>query len=135
MTRLIDAEALFKECFPNADINADDISNLAKYPYWETDITGIQSMLKNAPTVDAVTADQCKELIELNRKLISALGTPRPVGKWVDITPPDYFTPGGEAIVACSNCHARESQHLAGVEGAHWDFCPICGADMRGQSL
>ena len=52
-------------------------------------------------------------------------------GSWLDITPPDHFTPGGDPLVICPFCRARESMHLGGVEGQHWNFCPICGADLQ----
>ena len=56
----------------------------------------------------------------------------RPSGKWVTLKG-DYFTPGGDPVLECPFCHSIESQHIGGVEfPIHWDFCPTCGADMRG---
>lgn len=51
MRKIIDAYALFNQNFPKADINADHWSNKEKYPHWKTDITGIQTILENAPAV------------------------------------------------------------------------------------
>lgn len=49
---------------------------------------------------------------------------------WEDITPPGAFTPGGDPIGRCPICKSKESIHNIGVEGPHWNFCPICGAQM-----
>lgn len=48
---LKDVDSIFNEGFPNADINAEYEENRKKYPLWRTDITGFQSILKNAPTI------------------------------------------------------------------------------------
>ena len=56
----------------------------------------------------------------------------RSTGKWENITPANHLTPGGSPIMRCPFCKDRESVHLGGVEGEHWKFCPVCGADMRG---
>ncbi len=62
MKRLIDANDLFKKCFPKADINAEPFDNKEKYPYWKTDITGFQSILKNASTVEIDELQKIKEI-------------------------------------------------------------------------
>lgn len=54
----------------------------------------------------------------------------RPQDHWEDITPPGAFTPGGDPIGRCPICKSSESIHNIGVEGPHWNFCPICGAQM-----
>lgn len=58
----------------------------------------------------------------------------RPQGKWENITSSNHFTPGGDPVMRCPFCKDRESVHLGGTEGLPWKFCPICGADMRGES-
>lgn len=56
---LKDVDRIFNEGFPKADINAEYEENRKKYPLWRTDITGIQSILKNAPTiVEAESEDE-----------------------------------------------------------------------------
>lgn len=54
----------------------------------------------------------------------------RPQDHWEDITPPGAFTPGGDPIGRCPICKSGESIHNIGVEGPHWNFCPICGTQM-----
>ena len=49
--RLIDADALMKKDFPKADPKKPGVYNMEKYPYWKTDITGIISILDDAPTI------------------------------------------------------------------------------------
>lgn len=48
---LKDVDRIFNEGFPKADINAEYEENMKKYPLWRTGITGIQTILKNAPTI------------------------------------------------------------------------------------
>ena len=56
----------------------------------------------------------------------------RPKGKWATVEG-NYFTPGGDVVLICPFCESEESKHSGGVEfPVHWNFCPFCGADMRG---
>ena len=56
----------------------------------------------------------------------------RPRGEWI-VEPKNQggFTPGGNAVKSCSNC--------GWIYGAHrivpdYNFCPNCGAKMRGKT-
>ena len=49
--RLIDADAIFKTNFSKANIKGEPIDNMIAYPYWKTDITGLQNLLNSAPTI------------------------------------------------------------------------------------
>lgn len=55
---LKDVDSIFNEGFPMANINAGCEENIKKYPLWRTDITGFQSILKNAPTI--IEADKAE---------------------------------------------------------------------------
>lgn len=42
------------------------------------------------------------------------------------------FTPGGDPLLRCPVCKARESEHLCGVEcRTVWHYCPVCGAHLE----
>jgi len=49
----------------------------------------------------------------------------RPKGKWIEVT-------NGRGGHECSNCHAYAPSYMSGDEHLS-DFCPNCGADMRGE--
>ena len=51
--------------------------------------------------------------------------------QWEDCTPPNSFTPGGDPVVRCPKCKSPNSEHLGGVEGKHWNFCPMCGIPLK----
>lgn len=53
-------------------------------------------------------------------------------GRWEVVH--GVLTPGGDPLLRCPICRARESEHLCGVE-CHtvWNYCPNCGARMDGE--
>ena len=51
-------------------------------------------------------------------------------GRWEVVH--GVLTPGGDPLLRCPICKARESEHLCGVEcRAVWNYCPNCGAHMK----
>ena len=82
------------------------------------------SDLDNAPTVEAYTPEQVKELVDLNKKLSEE----RPQGEWIFNT----------SFWSCSVC--KNSVKTIGYCGdkkfmnEFFKFCPNCGADMRGNT-
>lgn len=53
-------------------------------------------------------------------------------GRWEVVK--GVFTPGGDPLLRCPLCKAKESEHLCGVESrVDWNYCPNCGAKMDGQ--
>ncbi len=48
----------------------------------------------------------------------------RPKGEWIEVT-------NGRGGHECSNCYAYAPSYMSGDEHLS-DFCPNCGADMRG---
>ena len=51
-------------------------------------------------------------------------------GRWENISKPGDFTPGGDPIGRCPFCKSIKSIHDIGIEGPHWNFCPMCGAEL-----
>lgn len=50
-------------------------------------------------------------------------------GRWEVVK--GVFTPGGDPLLRCPLCKAKESEHLCGVESrVDWNYCPNCGAKM-----
>lgn len=50
-------------------------------------------------------------------------------GRWEVVK--GVFTPGGDSLLRCPYCEAKESEHLCGVESrVDWNYCPNCGAKM-----
>ena len=50
-------------------------------------------------------------------------------GRWEVVK--GVFTPGGDPLLRCPFCKAKESEHLCGVESrVDWNYCPNCGAKM-----
>lgn len=119
--RLIDANAL-QRAFDKAhegkpDFFCDNFLNNAGNPSTEWDC--VDDILQSAPTVDAV---------------------PVKLGKWIAVTSYDAF--GGDPVqwevhgnpIAyhyCSECKNQCDVDENGDEILS-DFCPDCGADMRG---
>lgn len=53
-------------------------------------------------------------------------------GRWEVVK--GVFTPGGDPLLRCPFCKAKESEHLCGVESrVDWNYCPNCGAKMDGE--
>ena len=78
----------------------------------------ILNAVDTAPTVEAYTSEQVKELVDLNKKLSEE----RPEGEWIKW---NFKTFGamGDWEYKCSNCEK--------VYGGQYNFCPNCGAQMK----
>ena len=66
----------------------------------------------------------------LQEEVVSAIknGTPLPKGHWMDDDTLDSACSGYMSTgVKCSNCGATFCGYMK-----DYDYCPICGADMRG---
>jgi len=72
-----------------------------------------------------LSADDCKDAaISVLADLPSA---DRPQGKW------EIFAQGWHAIRRCSNCKWTQTYSDSKYMGYKYNFCPSCGADMRGE--
>lgn len=80
-----------------------------------------QYVIDNAPTVEAYTEEQVKELVELNRKL----SVERQHGEWIV-----QRLQNGFDDVYCPFCKARPRLSDYGYYLKD-NFCPKCGADLR----
>lgn len=50
--RLINLDDILKQ-FPKADFDGDNLENMKAYPHWKTDITGLFTILKSVPIIEA----------------------------------------------------------------------------------
>lgn len=98
--RLIDAIALKKAFKRSPSVN-------------EVHLYYARQLIDNAPTVEAYTYEQVKELVNLNKKLSEE----RPHGEWKP-----YNRTG--IRFQCSVCNGRYTNA--------YHFCPHCGASMKG---
>lgn len=127
--RLIDADELIKpmqESYNSAGLHGEDYRKVMKW-------------IKRAPTVEPTftfdqqggKCEQCafKLIVEnitdsFEDQLIHGkAGADRPKGKWEPVFDNTWM---------CTNCEATE-QFGINIESAS-DFCPNCGADMRGDT-
>lgn len=63
---LKDVDAVFNNNFPKANIEGDTLENMKAYPYWKTDITGLQGILNEAQTI--IEADKAESEEDDNDK-------------------------------------------------------------------
>ena len=128
--RLIDADAFEVVFFEN---KSEEFVDGATY---------VLEMIDNAPTVDAqekITELQMeKHDLTVELKSLEAIIADleekcddREYGEWEVVH--GVMTPGGDPLLRCPFCRSNERHHMGGIEfPQHWDFCPKCGADMRG---
>lgn len=103
--RLIDAVALKKAFKRSPFVN-------------EVHLYYARQLIDNAPTVEAYTYEQVKELVNLNKKLSEEI----PHGEWY------YSCQNGWH---CSICQQMVKDMPTVMGKANFDYCPNCGADMR----
>lgn len=77
-------------------------------------------LIDNAPTVEAYTFEQVKELVDLNKKLSEE----RPQGEWIEKVERRGYFAGDKTVYSytCPFCGVKEFKK--------YPFCH-CGADMR----
>lgn len=116
--RLIDADALENE------VDSWGCNDYDKYDFLET--------IDNAPTVEfdesiiqAVLNKRCMTVV--TNEHLKALHDKRPTGEWI-VDKYSVF----EDSRKCSNCN-ETAEWLDGGGQFLSNFCPNCGADMRGE--
>ena len=127
--RLIDADALIndamdrycKDCDKRKGINSGKwriIYEIGEAPCRACDVDDMIDDLENAPTISSdmaqVLAYECGK-------------AERKRGRWIH---DGYDIPHGVDWMHCSVCGRREPH----VPAAMTNFCPNCGADMRGKN-
>ena len=130
--RRIDADALIENLKSNFD-NGDVYTDKDQF------IIDCIHLLDNAPTVEPETKlvanvtfdkEQMEKLVEKAKADILAQ-IERPQGEWIECT--ERFTL--DTYYECSNC----KEPWITIEGTPWqnmmNFCPNCGADMRGKGV
>lgn len=80
--RLINLDDILKQ-FPKADFDGDNLENMKAYPHWKTDITGLFTILKSVPIIeaceDAISREEAINELKLayfNKDLQSAKDDP-----------------------------------------------------------
>lgn len=116
--RLGDLDALKKEMESSKYIIPNDLNRLLN-----SEINRCIEAIDNAPTVDTFTFQDMNKAIEVGREFGKLEGkTERPQGEWGDV-----FHHQGYNYHKCSNC-------CFGIKLDDYDnFCPNCGARMRGK--
>lgn len=100
-------------------INATDFDFGDYYDNTEEIRKRVCEVIDNAPTVEAYTPEQVKDLVDLNKKLSEE----RPRGEWINREAiSNTIFPFWERY-ECNQCHKFNG---------YSNFCPNCGADMRG---
>jgi len=98
----------------------------------------VEDLIDNAPTVNAYTEEQVKELVDLNKKLSgeselvkaytkgfdTGVETVRPQGEWEEGNHGDYERP--DIYFQCSVCKEETDDETP--------YCPYCGAKMKGNA-
>lgn len=81
----------------------------------------------NAPTVEAYTFEQVKELFELSVQMANEIeNLKRQTGKWVN-----HRNDNGHNIADCSLCGKATQWHDEDEDGIP-RYCWYCGAEMKG---
>ena len=117
--RLIDADALKKAIdkeFEKADLTDYEACSCVCEIY--------DKCIDNAPTVEDCSLEIARKSLELGRRIGKLEGKgERPQGEWIKW---NFKTFGamGDWEYKCSNCEK--------VYGGEYNFCPNCGADMKG---
>lgn len=78
-------------------------------------------LINNAPTVDAIPTELHEKILDkVEGELLECQSNLRPQGKWKHIIEEDND-------VECPFCGFQE-------DGIYYNYCPQCGADMRGDA-
>lgn len=122
--RLIDADALKKALKSNCDLCHDKNTNWCENCCPHNDF---EDLIDNAPTVEPEKAKE-GELVKAYTKGYDAgveiARTERPQGEWV--------IDDWSKIIECNKCRGQAPIDITSGEQYRSNFCPICGADMRG---
>lgn len=105
MTRLIDAEALKEEVHKKSN-SPEDV--------WDT--MGVLNLINCSPTVEFGYLTNCS-----NCERVEKIRASRPRGKWIE----------ENGIPICSECNNGYNTQPRCMGKPMFEFCPICGADMR----
>lgn len=113
--RLIDADALIKELEREVDL-ADD---------WKT-AHEIANVVKHFPTIEPEQLDEL-DFVQSHERIPVKLEPERKKGKWINEGV--YGEGHSQCSIRCSNplCNFHYIGYID-----DYDFCPNCGADMRG---
>ena len=89
----------------------------------------MHDLISRQEALDCVTYDE-EYTMECIKKLPSAQ-LERKKGKWngYNADNPEWLRDDGSPVfLTCSECHGT----VLNNGSAHWNFCPNCGADLRG---
>lgn len=90
--------------------------------------------LKALPSADITETETCQRCQDLTDAILNRQGDEikrlkaeaRPTGEWIDID--NYYS-----MATCSHCHKVTMFEKWGEYIRPYNFCPNCGADMRGE--
>ena len=130
--------AEFKAVMDNADLISRSAlkENLRENHYFGMFTENICEVIDNAPTVETYTEEDMKRTIKENFDLGYEMAKnkyERPKGEWIEKPITEKFGIGNftRHAVVCSVCEGS-GEDSEGIP-QKTNFCPNCGADMRGE--
>ena len=123
--RPIDANALKEELAKNITIWTFNVSydGILESVSAKLVFNTVLKIIGNAPTVNAYTEEQVKELVDLNKKLSEE----RPEGEWIEVGDNQPYSK--DKLYGCSKC--RFGGYLLS-DTKNVNFCPNCGTQIKG---
>ena len=94
----------------------------------------LKNIVKECPTVPQVVvfaenADE-KAIEDMKAELQNVIDSERPQGEWIN----SGVDISGHRLNRCSICNGVYQMSYVGDSITRWNYCPNCGADMRGDA-
>lgn len=151
MARLINSDDLINEIVANCcrpcELNGEDYHgikcraclvddcieyiNNAPIVNREDLIPVINAIAENIPILVNTIVKNMPTIVNAAIENINQANPSEDCGEWLNVTPANYFTPGGEPVVICPFCNDPLSRHVQGFENGSWNYCNMCGKRLK----